>query len=765
VTDDELEGRLRAHYRDLDPGAASPGLATRVDAGLAARSSRPSAPVRTRAAFGAAIVAVTVVAVGLGLLLGPGGLLAPASPTPAQPTPAVSAPPSAASPTPSAVPSESPSAASLDAATVDLAGTFAGGGLWAVRGSTLFVSTDGGATWAQGTSSIPAGGILAAFVLDASHAWIVAVGPGSSPYTGAPTDVRHLVVERTSDGGQTWQQGTVPGSWGATTQSLVFLDARVGFIMCSAARFSGGTSTVLRTDDGGATWSVAGIGHWLGSMFATSGGLTLWAGAQPEAGGITAHPILDVSRDGGQTWQDARLPGLVGQTGGSVAAPPTFLDANIGAVAVVGQGIFRTSDGGGSWTLASDPSVEASAGPALLDATHWLLPTVNPFGLLSTADGGASWQQMATSGLANGGWIVWIGAVDATHAAALVPIGSSYPGPASLFLSADGGHTWQPADLTVAASATASQPPANGPTPPPIATVSSVAFFDAGHGLDVGATPAGLGAVWRTADGGHTWSETDPASEGLAFVTVAGTRDAWATVMCPNPSWSGETCSLIASSDGGATWHTISDQKLQSLSFVDPTHGWGVGPGGAEPGAAGGGLLSTTDGGRTWTVLPAAPCASIGWPVTVSFVSRLQGWVGCAGMGGAGEAAKGVAETTDGGRTWTMRAAAYPPGMGKDVGSISLSDYLAGLSMQPSGVGLAWESRGGTLRTTDGGRSWTPTPPGGSDAGPVPAGGWTVTGTDWLVLLWDPNAQATVLYASHDGGGTWQTVSHVPGSP
>lgn len=132
-------------------------------------------------------------------------------------------------------------------------------------------------------------------------------------------------------------------------------------------------------------------------------------------------------------------------------------------------------------------------------------------------------------------------------------------------------------------------------------------------------------------------------------------------------------------------------------------------------------------------------------------------------MSGAGQAPKGVAETTDGGQTWTVRARVTPPS--SPVGSISISDYLDGIAMRPSGVGLAWEGRGGTLRTTDGGRTWTPMPPGGSDAGPIPAGGWAITDRDWLILLWDPNAQTTVLYATDDGGATWRVVSHVPGTP
>ena len=83
----------------------------------------------------------------------------------------------------------------------------------------------------------------------------------------------------------------------------------------------------------------------------------------------------------------------------------------------------------------------------MLDAGHWLLPVDNPFALDATADGGANWHPLTTSGLSNGGWIVWIGALDDRHAAALVPIGNSYPSLAALYLTADGGVTWHPANL------------------------------------------------------------------------------------------------------------------------------------------------------------------------------------------------------------------------------------------------------------------------------------------------------------------------------
>jgi len=209
----------------------------------------------------------------------------------------------------------------------------------------------------------------------------------------------------------------------------------------------------------------------------------------------------------------------------------------------------------------------------------------------------------------------------------------------------------------------------------------------------------------------------------------------------------------------------VSHQKVDGLSFVDRDDGWSVSSAaGPSPGGVTGGVFSTKNGGRTWTALPASPCQSIGWAVDVSFVSREHGWVACAGQAGAGEAGKGVAATSDGGHTWATRARVDPPGAGSpaNVGSMDLSDYLGGISMRPSGLGLAWDGRGGTLTTSDSGRTWIDIPPGGSDAGPVPQGGQALTDRDWFVLLWDGETQATILYATHDAGTTWQLVSQIP---
>ena len=96
--------------------------------------------------------------------------------------------------------------------------------------------------------------------------------------------------------------------------------------------------------------------------------------------------------------------------------------------------------------------------------------------------------------------------------------------------------------------------------------------FDLAHGLVVGATPDGKGAVWRTADGGRTWSESRSGTPGLVFVAVGGGSDAWTSPECV-PETIARGCGLLASTDGGRTWSRVSDGAFNAASFVDAEHG------------------------------------------------------------------------------------------------------------------------------------------------------------------------------------------------
>jgi photosystem II stability/assembly factor-like uncharacterized protein len=376
--------------------------------------------------------------------------------------------PAVASPSPTASPA---------GASIDNFGVAPLGAIWTVSGQVLSVSGDAGATWQH--SVLPPSGVpgdrSAPFVLDARHAWVVTVTPGSSDSGNGPTfDHTHLVVERTSDGGRTWQAASVPGDYPDSARSIVFSDADHGYLMVSGGRSNQGSSTVLRTDDGGATWAIAAtVPAWstgdLGSQIALSAPTTIWAGAQGEAGPVN-HPILAVSRDGGRTWADAHLP-LLDRWGGTQSTPlgpPVFLDPSTGFIAVetsdpsatgdaTGNSstfLYSTRDGGRTWSLDRKLALGAN-GFAFLSATHWVLLEAGLPGKLEvTDDAGATWREIQPP-FDHIGSIIQIAPNGSRHLVGVLAEGGNSTSPEWLVGSSDGGDTWTLLPVPLAACRTA----------------------------------------------------------------------------------------------------------------------------------------------------------------------------------------------------------------------------------------------------------------------------------------------------------------------
>ena len=317
------------------------------------------------------------------------------------------------------------------------------GDVWLVVGRHLLLSRQGGNSWR--TSAIDPG---TPYVLDREHAWNVSVGPGSTPHTGSRSDVLKLVASRSSDGGLTWMPSEIPGNFRDTTQSLVFLDANHGYLLCSALRFGNGRSTVLATADGGRTWTVRGQAQWLGSTFTASDASTLWAGAEPEAGPIS-RPTLMVSRDGGASWQPTALPGVPPSSGGGnfLMTPPFFTTPDTGFVAyqeyLVGSRtmFFDTTDGGRTWRRASVLNDAGLAPIEFAGATNWFVPARNT--LWHTTNGGSRWVNVPTAGLRTDGAIEWLGVGPQGMVAAVQFEGEN----TSIYVSTDAGAQWSPASL------------------------------------------------------------------------------------------------------------------------------------------------------------------------------------------------------------------------------------------------------------------------------------------------------------------------------
>lgn len=434
------------------PRGAGPATSVR----RMARTFRTT-PVGRLVAFGTALT-IILVAGGLLVVSGGSGPVGPSASLPPSTLPSLSA---RVSPSPSAsafaqattAPSRAPASAPTP---IDDGGLFGTSGMWAAHGNHLYLSTDYGSSWVQRslapgvTLNGAPGDILSnVFMLDTTHAWSASPGPGSTPYggQGPPFDKLHVVVSRTSDGGRTWQSVTVPGDWGGSKPVLAFADVRHGYLLIAGLR-GGGASAVLATADGGVTWRlVHGGSGILGSIFGVSGSGTLWSGNQGDAGPV-GRPVFDVSRDGGRTWSDARLPGLVGDiyVNDTLVAPPVFSGSN-GAAAVLAESsanppefrFFRTTSRGLSWVQVASiaQNENGSVAVAVIDATHFVAVDPAAGVVRRTSDGGATWQSspMSGSGIASRlrFWAPEYGSAVVSH---------------GIIRTTDGGRTWMPAYVT-----------------------------------------------------------------------------------------------------------------------------------------------------------------------------------------------------------------------------------------------------------------------------------------------------------------------------
>ena len=262
-------------------------------------------------------------------------------------------------------------------------------------------------------------------------------------------------------------------------------------------------------------------------------------------------------------------------------------------------------------------------------------------------------------------------------ALALLTLASAIPASASAFISTgDGGWVWQ-------------NPLPQGNS------LYDVAFIDAMHGWAVGAA----GTILATTDGGATWSgQRSGTTSDLNAVTFTDATHGWAVggESGVNDQTSGGV--ILATIDGGATWAAQSSESsalLNDVAFADATHGWAVGYAGksSTPGVRRALILATSDGGATWNAQGAGSAGSDAGLQSVSFVDATHGWAVGGGPGAT------ILATTNGGATWKDQT----PGSDADLSGVTLfavafPDVTHGWAVGYSGTILATTNGGATWR-------------------------------------------------------------------
>lgn len=258
--------------------------------------------------------------------------------------------------------------------------------------------------------------------------------------------------------------------------------------------------------------------------------------------------------DAGESWEK------VWEKPGTFIRALGFLDEQNGFLGNVGVGyypnvsdtqpLYRTRDGGATWTPVAAPGIEAVGGICGIDIVR---------------------RRRIFQGEARGGAIV--------HAAGRVG------GPAAIMRSIDGGNTWRVIDMRAHAG-----------------MILDVKFFDADVGLVCSASSSDIeqahALILRTEDGGATWSEAYRGArpfENCWKMHFPSARVGYATVQNYREGHSARI--VVKSVDGGRSWQELrltDDARAQEfgVAFLDEQRGW---VGTRDTG------FETRDGGASWS--------------------------------------------------------------------------------------------------------------------------------------------------------------------
>lgn len=296
----------------------------------------------------------------------------------------------------------------------------------------------------------------------------------------------------------------------------------------------------------------------------------------------------------------------------------------------------------------------------------------------------------------------------------------------------------------------------------------TAAFSDMDHGILVGATGNGTGAgvVATTSDGGRSWTKRLLASPPLFGVTMQGSL-VLASASCRVDAPPDCLPALLRSTDGGLTWTVTREGGLDGVQLASGETAWAT----YNPTAYYAGVASSHDGGRTWRRSPS-PCPP-GFPVFeptgISFPTATEGWLACDGGGGMGSSAKALFHTTNGGVDWQTVFVQSLGGFGVPSGPANealLGGDVTGIDFLADGTGWLWTGDG-LFATHDGGVSWQLL---GFDDG---AGGIQVNAmellskTSGVILVTDITTTPgrLTLQSTTDSGKTWMTIASWSLSP
>jgi photosystem II stability/assembly factor-like uncharacterized protein len=223
---------------------------------------------------------------------------------------------------------------------------------WIQKGAILH-TTNGGRDWQLQGDTLYAARQLefsALEVIDAHTVWAL--------WSGNSSD-EDIQLAYTDDSGASWQwvdtgyTGLMRIGFAIVQGDLAFADAQNGWAV-------GGQGQVLRTSDGGLTWTQQTLSDFPNRTLAV-------AIAADKDNGFVAGEGLFGTSDGGTTWNQILQGDISGSTDNHAI---TFLDGDLGAMAGANGRLLVTNDAGGHWRFLASGTQSDLLGVSLVDQGH-----------------------------------------------------------------------------------------------------------------------------------------------------------------------------------------------------------------------------------------------------------------------------------------------------------------------------------------------------------------------------------------------------------